>query len=134
MSDEKSFVDILRDPEIYYPGNCDTPQRMNALLAGLCQEAADKIEELRSDKNEFIRLTEEEIETCWGEPEVLNKQALINFANAIMDALEEPISRPFVRLTDEELLKLGGDHVGPMSDGEFHLMVITQEALAEKNK
>ena len=89
---------------------------------------------LNPPKRPFVRLTEEEIKTCWGEPEGLNKQALINFANAIMDSLEEPISRPFVRLTDEELLELGGDHVGPMSEGEFHLMVITQEVLADKNK
>lgn len=41
---------------------------------------------------------------------------------------------PFVRLTDEELIKLGSEHVGPMSDGEFHLMVITQNALEEKNR
>ena len=42
--------------------------------------------------------------------------------------------RHFVRLTDEELIKLGSEHVGPMSDGEFHLMVITQNALEEKNR
>jgi len=90
MSDEKSFVDILRDPEIYYPGNCDTPQRMNALLAGLCQEAADKIEELRSDKNEFIRLTEDEIVELALIDRNANRALTQNgFAKLIMDRLEE---------------------------------------------
>ena len=37
----------------------------------------------------FIRLTEEDIKNCWGEPDRLNTQALINFARAIEDALEE---------------------------------------------
>ena len=50
----------------------------------------------------------------------------------IRDYLDAP--RPFVRLTREELLYLGEEHVGPMSGGEIQLMLITQEALAEKNK
>ena len=37
----------------------------------------------------FIRLTEEDLKNCWGEPDRLNTQALINFARAIEDALEE---------------------------------------------
>lgn len=45
-----------------------------------------------------------------------------------------PPKRPFVRLTKDELLELGVEIVGPMSGGELQLMVITQEALAEKNK
>ena len=40
-------------------------------------------------KPPFIRLTEEDIKNCWGEPDRLNTQALINFARAIEDALEE---------------------------------------------
>jgi hypothetical protein len=37
---------ILNNPEEYYPGNFDTPQRANALLTGLCQDAATEIERL----------------------------------------------------------------------------------------
>ena len=37
----------------------------------------------------FIRLTEEDLKNCWGEPDRLNTQALINFARAIENALEE---------------------------------------------
>jgi hypothetical protein len=37
---------ILNNPEEHYPGNFDTPQRANALLTGLCQDAAKEIERL----------------------------------------------------------------------------------------
>jgi hypothetical protein len=37
---------ILNNPEEHYPGNFDTPERANALLTGLCQEAATEIERL----------------------------------------------------------------------------------------
>jgi hypothetical protein len=43
----------------------------------------------KASRPSFIRLTEEEIKNCWGEPDRLNTQALINFARAIEDALEE---------------------------------------------
>ena len=41
------IVTILNDPEKVYPGNFDTPQRANAMLFGLCQEAAEEIKNLR---------------------------------------------------------------------------------------
>jgi hypothetical protein len=37
---------ILNNPEEHYPGNFDTPQRANALLTGLCQDAATEIDRL----------------------------------------------------------------------------------------
>lgn len=40
------LVKILNNPEEHYPGNFDTPQRANALLTGLCQDAATEIERL----------------------------------------------------------------------------------------
>jgi len=43
------IVTILNDPEKVYPGNFDTPQRANALLFGLCQEAAEEIRKLRAN-------------------------------------------------------------------------------------
>ena len=57
-----------------------------------------------------------------------------NGSNAQPLYLHPAPRKPFVRLTDKELENLGGKYVGPMSDGEFHLMVITQNALEEKNK
>ena len=40
---------ILTNPEEHYPGNFDTPQRANALLTGLCQDAATEIERLTAE-------------------------------------------------------------------------------------
>jgi hypothetical protein len=37
---------ILNNPEEHYPGNFDTPQRANAVLTGLCQDAATEIDRL----------------------------------------------------------------------------------------
>jgi hypothetical protein len=57
------IVTILNDPEKVYPGNFDTPQRANALLFGLCQEAAEEIKNLRG-----------KIETLYAMYEVAVKQ------------------------------------------------------------
>ena len=38
------LIQRLNEPELYYPGNFDTPRRANALLSGLCQEAEDALE------------------------------------------------------------------------------------------
>jgi len=43
------IVTILNDPEKVYPDNFDTPQRANAFLFGLCQEAAEEIKKLRAN-------------------------------------------------------------------------------------
>jgi hypothetical protein len=43
------LVKILNNPEEHYPGNFDTPQRANALLTGLCQDAATEIERLTAE-------------------------------------------------------------------------------------
>jgi hypothetical protein len=40
---------ILTNPEEHYPGNFDTPQRANALLTGLCQDAATEIAKLQAE-------------------------------------------------------------------------------------
>ena len=40
------LTEILNNPEEHYPGNFDTPERANALLTGLCQDAANEIERL----------------------------------------------------------------------------------------
>lgn len=41
------IIDRLKEPEVHYPGNFDTPKRANAMLSCLCQEAAEEIESLR---------------------------------------------------------------------------------------
>jgi hypothetical protein len=40
------LIKILNNPEEHYPGNFNTPQRANALLTGLCQDAATEIDRL----------------------------------------------------------------------------------------
>jgi hypothetical protein len=41
------LTELLNNPEEHYPGNFDTPQRANALLTGLCQDAANEIAKLQ---------------------------------------------------------------------------------------
>jgi uncharacterized small protein (DUF1192 family) len=43
------LIKILNNPEEHYPGNFDTPQRANALLTGLCQDAANEIAKLQAE-------------------------------------------------------------------------------------
>jgi uncharacterized small protein (DUF1192 family) len=43
------LTELLNNPEEHYPGNFDTPQRANALLTGLCQDAANEIAKLQAE-------------------------------------------------------------------------------------
>ena len=44
-----NLVAILNDPMRAYPANFSTSKKANALLLGLCQEAADEIERLKEE-------------------------------------------------------------------------------------
>jgi len=46
QAEVERLTELLNNPEEHYPGNFDTPQRANALLTGLCQDAATEIERL----------------------------------------------------------------------------------------
>ena len=48
------LTELLNNPEDHYPGNFDTPQRANALLTGLCQDAATEIERLNRFNAELV--------------------------------------------------------------------------------
>jgi hypothetical protein len=50
------LIKILNNPEEHYPGNFDIPQRANALLTGLCQDAANEIERLNAEVLEQCRI------------------------------------------------------------------------------
>jgi hypothetical protein len=50
------LIKILNNPEEHYPGNFDTPQRANAMLTGLCQDAATEIERLNAEVLEQCRI------------------------------------------------------------------------------
>jgi hypothetical protein len=79
------IVTTLNDPEKAYPDNFDTPKRANALLFGLCQEAAEEIKKLRT----WVGLTDEEIlehQDCVPNSYSLD---LIEFAQAIEAKLKE---------------------------------------------
>ena len=72
-----TLTEILNNPEEHYPGNFDTPQRANALLTGLCQDASAEINRLvsfnqqlmdevaRLQKREWVGLTNEEVENYY---------------------------------------------------------------------
>jgi hypothetical protein len=51
-----TLTELLNNPEEHYPGNFDTPQRANALLTGLCQDAANEIERLNAEVLEQCRI------------------------------------------------------------------------------
>ncbi len=55
----KILVKILTNPEEHYPGNFDTPQRANALLTGLCQDAATEIKRLDYEVDAIPAIKEE---------------------------------------------------------------------------
>jgi hypothetical protein len=50
------LTELLNNPEEHYPGNFDTPQRANALLTGLCQDAAKEIAKLQAEVLEQCRV------------------------------------------------------------------------------
>ena len=45
---------VLDAPEEHYPGNFDTPQRANAMLLCLAQEAADELRRLHEVNAELV--------------------------------------------------------------------------------
>jgi hypothetical protein len=50
------LTELLNNPEEHYPGNFDTPQRANAVLTGLCQDAANEIKRLNAEVLEQCRI------------------------------------------------------------------------------
>jgi hypothetical protein len=70
------LIKILNNPEEHYPGNFDTPQRANALLTGLCQDAAKEIAKLQAEVLEQCRIngmSSEREDALRAEVERLNK-------------------------------------------------------------
>jgi hypothetical protein len=49
-----TLTEILNNPEEHHPGNFDTPQRANALLTGLCQDASAEINRLVSFNQQLM--------------------------------------------------------------------------------
>lgn len=49
---------VLDAPEEHYPGNFDTPQRANAMLLCLAQEAADELRRLHDLVQDLLEIAE----------------------------------------------------------------------------
>jgi hypothetical protein len=70
------LTELLNNPEEHYPGNFDTPERANALLTGLCQDAANEIAKLQAEVLEQCRvngMSAEREDALRAEVERLNK-------------------------------------------------------------
>ena len=102
-----NLVEILNDPMKAYPHNFSTPAKGNALLLGLCQEAADEIEHLKAEtqepskeeilgkvfdavyaqypKKEWQGLTDDEISKLW----CTDHASYLEFAHSIEQALKD---------------------------------------------
>lgn len=62
-----TLIDRLKNPELHYPGNFDTPARANAVLMSLCQEAADALAAPVQEPVAYQQRTRPNWmdETCW---------------------------------------------------------------------
>jgi hypothetical protein len=59
QAEVERLTELLNNPEEHYPGNFDTPQRANALLTGLCQDAANEIAKLQYEVDAIPAIKEE---------------------------------------------------------------------------
>jgi hypothetical protein len=107
---------ILNNPEEHYPGNFDTPQRANALLTGLCQDAAIEIERLNA--------------------EVLEQCRINGMSAEREDALRAELTRLKASIAldkkAENARELGLDYEPAVQEGrDWSLLEATQESLRE---
>jgi hypothetical protein len=110
------LIKILNNPEEHYPGNFDTPQRANALLTGLCQDAANEIERLNA--------------------EVLEQCRINGMSAEREDALRAELTRLKASIALEWMAKnardLGLDYEPAVQKGrDWSLLEATQESLRE---
>ena len=96
MSD---LTKILNNPEEHYPGNFDTPQRANALLTGLCQDAATEIERLNYEVDAIPAIKEERDALA---AEVLEQCRINGMSAEREDALAAEVERLNKALTWEQ--------------------------------
>jgi hypothetical protein len=84
------LIKILNNPEEHYPGNFDTPQRANALLTGLCQDAANEIAKLQYEVDAIPAIKEERDALA---AEVLEQCRIIAMSAAREDALRAELTQ-----------------------------------------
>ena len=115
-----NLVAILNDPMRAYPHNFSTPAKGNALLFGLCQEAADEIERLKAETQEPMIIKQENgMVLKLGYDELPNGTAFYTTP-----------SREWQSLSDEEIKEIHNASVG--KDIGF-ATGLTEEKLKEKN-
>jgi hypothetical protein len=90
---------ILNNPEEHYPGNFDTPQRANALLTGLCQDAANEIAKLQYEVDAIPAIKEERDALA---AEVLEQCRVNSMSAEREDALRVEVERLNKALTWEQ--------------------------------
>jgi hypothetical protein len=128
-----NLVEILNDPMKAYPHNFSTPAKANALLFGLCQEAADEIERLKAETQEPVAwfITNE-----YGNNDcaIIDSEKADHFkarGDCILEPLYTTPSREWQSLSDEEI-----NLIYPCTGGEHDFKDIAraiEKALKEKN-
>ncbi len=135
-----NLVAILNDPMKAYPHNFSTPAKGNALLFGLCQEAADEIERLKAETQEP---TKEEIlgkvfdavyaqyqpKAETQEPVEGNKM-IKSYEDSFSDVHLKPPSRKWQSLSDEEIEEI---HTASIGKDIGFATGLTEAKLREKN-
>jgi hypothetical protein len=107
---------LLNNPEDHYPGNFDTPQRANALLTGLCQDAANEIAKLQAEVLEQCRINGMSAER----EDSLRAELTQLKANIALDKMAGNAS------------ELGLDYEPAVQEGrDWSLLEATQESLRE---
>ena len=85
------IIERLKEPEVHYPGNFNTPKRANAMLSCLCQEAAEEIEQLRQQIADRSQPRQKAIEAAY--QLLLDFQAVINTSLEGDHPMAEPVDR-----------------------------------------
>jgi hypothetical protein len=124
---------ILNNPEDHYPGNFDTPKRANALLTGLCQDAAMEIAKLQYEVDAIPAIKEERDSLA---SEVLEQSRIIAMGAEREDALRAELTRLKASIALDKMAEnareLGLDYEPAVQEGrDWSLLEATQESLRE---
>jgi len=114
------LTELLNNPEEHYPGNFDTPQRANALLTGLCQDAANEIAKLQAEVERLKasialdKMAENARELGLDyEPALMQQPATLDEMHAIGNGImygeqPAPVQEPVVRYCCHSCFKIDG--------------------------
>jgi hypothetical protein len=133
QEENKRLTELLNNPEEHYPGNFDTPQRANALLTGLCQDAANEIAKLQYEVDAIPAIKEERDALA---AEVLEQCRVISMSAEREDALRAELTRLKASIALDKMAEnareLGLDYEPAVQEGrDWSLLEATQESLRE---